>query len=413
MIEKLDGKRARLRVNVGSGKDRKVFTKTIAYSGTRDLNAQYNAFVLECQSGTAIRPKERKENAKIESAQIKTVCDIVALYIHSQKMLGLKATTIRDYEVSHKRISNHPIGGMDASDVSRGDVKKYILYLFEDGKMPYERKKHYNASSNNCGLSSKSIRNTIGLMSAAYNSAIDDGLVNKNPCRNAHIPRDVKKEKAVLSNDDIPKFMDALDDELLDFKVACELALFCGMRRSEILGLEEKHISLDFGVIAIKQTRAPIGDGLSIETPKTEKSNRIIGCPSAICDDIAALIQQHRESPFKSCSFLIQDGFGEPMKHGYLTERIKKMERNNDLPMVTFHGLRHTCASLCHAAGIDTASISSMLGHSNITTTLNTYTHVLNGATNSSKFIASKMDELITGNDANCNNCATITMAAQ
>ena len=84
------------------------------------------------------------------------------------------------------------------------------------------------------------------------------------------------------------------------------------------------------------------------------------------------------------------------MNPGSLTNHITRIEKNNNLPLITVHGLRHTFASMLNSEGIDIARISAELGHSNITTTLNVYTHVFGGTSASSRGIADALNKKIT-----------------
>ena len=109
--------------------------------------------------------------------------------------------------------------------------------------------------------------------------------------------------------------------------------------------------------------------------------------------EIKALIDKHHAIRYEHTDWLIQDGFGQPMNPGVLTNHILSFEKKNGLPHISVHGLRHTFASMLNSEGIDIARISAELGHSNITTTLNVYTHVFGGASASSRGIADALNK--------------------
>ena len=122
-------------------------------------------------------------------------------------------------------------------------------------------------------------------------------------------------------------------------------------------------------------------------------SRRNLAIPDMVAEHIAQLIEKHHAIQYDHTDWLIQDGFGQPMNPGSLTNRITRIEKNNGLPLISVHGLRHTFASMLNSEGIDIARISAELGHSNITTTLNVYTHVFGGATASSRGIADALNK--------------------
>lgn len=213
--------------------------------------------------------------------------------------------------------------------------------------------------------------------------------LEENPCVKVTLPKDQKPEITVFSRDEIIKFLAVLKQERLDLAVAYKLALFCGLRRSEILGLREEHINLPFKTVKIADTRHRVDKKNITQDTKTKKSYRILSLPDFLADDIARLIEEHHSLPYDHTEYLIQDGFGQPLNPSTLTNRILRLEKECGLPSVSLHDLRHTFATLLlNTQKVDIAQISAELGHSNVTTTLDRYSHVLNGSSVSSKGIA-------------------------
>ena len=187
---------------------------------------------------------------------------------------------------------------------------------------------------------------------------------------------------------EIQDFLYAISDVDLNEKVAYELALFLGLRRSEILGLKESDIDIANRVIFVHSTRHRV-NGKDIEqTTKTKRSTRVLALPDILLTDIAMLLEMHKQFSYEKVDYLIQDGFGNALGGQALASRLARLEARKGLPHVTLHGLRHTYASILHSQGVDMANISAELGHSNLATTMNIYTHILNSPTNSSRGIA-------------------------
>lgn len=357
MIEYIGKGKARLIVNIGSGKNRKRKVKTVTYNSKRELERMHQRYIDEVH-----------HNPLIDT----TVGELLDMYIRSRKVLGVEATTIRGYEAAAKRVYSR-FEGICATELTSYQVQAYISEMTEK-------------------YSAKTIRNTISLLSSAYDNAVRLGQLEKNPCKHVILPKREASKIDIFNEEEISRFLQALNDERLDYKVAYELALFCGLRRSEILGLTESAISIPFKCLTVSQTRHNIDGETIIQGTKTESSRRTLAVPDFVLADIVDLIEKHHAVEYEHTEFLIQDGFGQPMGHSALTTQIYRIEDKAGLPHVSVHDLRHTFASMLNNAHIDIAMISRELGHASIGITLNTYTHVFGNVAESSRGIADTLN---------------------
>lgn len=359
MIEIIDKHTAKLIVNIGSGKTRKRRTKKVTYSGKRELNNLYREFEAECK---------RAPSSKI------TVNELVDSYIKHKELLGAKATTIKGYKSAAKRVNSRFAG------ISAGNL---IAYQIED----------FIAEMANSGLSAKTIINTISILNSAYDRAVRTGQLASNPCQYVTMPKKKKPEIITFSNEELVTFWNKLNEERLDYKVGYELCLFCGMRRSEVLGLRESDVSVESSSIIVRNTRHRIeGDKDIVQDTKTAQSHRTLAVPEFVVRDIDVLINEHHANIYNDTDYLIQNGFGQPMSPSTFTKYIRIIENKAGLPPVSVHGLRHTFASMLNSEGVDIARISAELGHSTIGTTLNIYTHVFGDVSASSRGIADSIN---------------------
>lgn len=365
MIEYLGNNRAKLIVSITTPSGRKRRTKTVTYQKKRDVPAMYRQF-----------EDEVKHNPLIDT----TVSELVAAYIKNRKIVGIKSTTELGYTVAEKRI-NSRFEGVLARSLTTYQVEEFIADMAENG------------GKDGNGYSAKTIANTLGLLNASYERAVRTGQLAKNPCTHASLPKKKKTEIKTFSEAEVIRFIQALEDERRDWQVAYELCLLCGMRRSEVLGLKEEDINIPFRTISITRTRHRVDGELVVQDTKTERSTRTLAMPDIVAKHIALLIEEHHALQYAHTDWLIQDGFGQPLNPCSMTNHIKIVERNNGLPRISVHGLRHTFATMLNSEGIDIARISAELGHSQITTTFNTYTHVFGGATASSRGIADALDK--------------------
>ena len=360
MIKDLGQNKYRFIVSVGGRADRKRYCKTVTHKGGKKaLQKMYDEFEAECQ--------------KTPLSDI-TVKDLLESYVSHCKTLGRKATTIHGYQVTAERC--YPLlGTILAKSLTTYRLEKFIAEMGDNG------------------LSPKTIRNTVGLLSAAYDHAIFIGQLDTNPCKRITLPKQQPKDIRILYVEEIPKFLEVISEVDLNEKVAYELALFLGLRRSEILGLREADADIVKGLVYVHNTRHRV-DGEDIEQDtKTKRSTRILALPDILILDIARLMEIHRQFEYEKTDYLVQDGFGNPLGHQALASRLARLEKKKGLPNVTLHGLRHTYASLLHSQGVDMANISANLGHGNLTTTMNVYTHIFQSASNASRGIANTINE--------------------
>lgn len=361
MIKELEKGKARLIVSVGGRADRRRFCKTVTYKTKKELKKLYEDFEAECQ------------NTPLTDITVK---DLLESYIAYCRTLGRKPTTLRGYRIVAERC--YPlIGTILAKSLTTYRLEKFIAQMGEKG------------------LSAKTIKNTMGLLSAAYNHAIFIGQLKENPCKRVALPKQTPKDIRIFYLEEIPSFLEAIADVDLNEKVAYELALFLGLRRSEIIGLRESDVDIVRGMINIHNTRHRV-DRVDIEQDtKTVRSTRTLALPDVLLLDIARLMEMHRQFKYTSTDYLVQNGFGEPLNGQALASRLERLEKRKGLPHVTLHGLRHTYASLLHSQGVDMANISAELGHSNLATTMNIYTHILNSPTNASRGIATTINDFM------------------
>lgn len=368
-IQYLSRTKAKLIVSTGSASrgNRRRWTKIVTITGKKDAERQLRAFELECASS---------------SMTADTVGDLLDAYIDMQRIKGIKETTLTGYESYAKRLKL-AFKGIGARDLTPYQIEKFIALAVKG-----EPKKGYPKKA-----SPKTIKGYISLLSSAYKMAIRNKMLTVNPCDAVIIPKQKKPDIVVLTRDEVNDFVDALEDTTLDLRVCYELALFCGLRRSEIMGLMNNDVNVLWRTIKVQRTRHRIHCEDIIQDMKTEQSRAVVSVPEFVMYDIVRLMKEHEEDPYIENPFLIQYA-SEPMRPDYAKRQIKEFTKSHGLPDVTLHGLRHTFASMLNASGeFDIAEISAALRHSNIGTTLNIYTHLFESATKSSRRISDFMQK--------------------
>ena len=313
----------------------KTYNKTIKLSRGQRIERELDKFVESVQNG---------ENVN---------CNIDFLNF-SQKLLddyakpNLRARTVQGYkDYLNLRLVPY-FGNMKISDIQLYDIQRFINSLATE-------------------LSSETIKKYKNCLSNIFNCAVRWNFLKYNPCAGVVIPKglDTSIKPVFLTQEEVSILLDCLKDEKLKYQIIVRLALQCGMRRSEILGLTWNAIDLENNTISIYQATSTIkGLGTIISGTKNNSSIRTIYAKQEIIDLIKKLPKN------------------EELIFGYIhndtvTKWFNKFLKRHNLKHMRFHDLRHTHATLLIANGIDMKTVSSRLGHSNISTTMNIYTHPL------------------------------------
>ena len=197
--------------------------------------------------------------------------------------------------------------------------------------------------------------------------------------RKVEAPKKVKKPVDALTQEQAIKFFADVSVLPIDFR--CMMLLFAttGIRRSECVGLKWGDFDENEGVLHIRRGGSYTPeDGVVISTPKTANSIRTVPLVPQMTE-LLVILKHHTQHEY-SCMF-IEEGFifhGEsglhcPRNPDAITRRVKRFMKNNNLPDLSPHDLRHSCATLLLAQGADIKSVQQILGHADASTTLNFY----------------------------------------
>lgn len=247
------------------------------------------------------------------------------------------------------------------------------------------------------GLSALSVRHIRGILRIALNQALRLGLVARNVATLAVAPKYERKSFRALSPEEARQLLSVAKGDRLE--AVYSVALSLGLRMGEILGLRWQDVDLDGATLTVNQAISRIaGKGLVAGAPKTDRSRRALFLPDGVLRALKAHRLRHLQqrlaagSRWQGCGLVFTSGIGTPLEPRNLFRSFKALLRKAALPNIRFHDLRHSAASLLLAQGVPMRAVMELLGHSNIGTTADIYSHVMPAMM---RDVADKMDAIL------------------
>ncbi|MEB2589426.1 site-specific integrase [Bacillus cereus] len=219
----------------------------------------------------------------------------------------------------------------------------------------------------------------IAVLKIVFKYAVIHGYLVNNPAKELKKQEEKNTVTVVWTEEEMNRFLEVAKGYA--YYSAFLLALTCGCRRGEILGLTWDAIDFDDRVINIKQTLT--GDGKRIEKKaKTNESIRSIKIPLKVLDELKLLREKFDikkntfKGNFQKFNLVVSSKEGTPVNPRNIGRSMDLIIKKAEVPRITFHSLRHTHATLLMEIGVNMKVVSERLGHSNIKTTMDRYTHV-------------------------------------
>ncbi len=299
-----------------------------------------------------------------------TVEQYFASWMETKRPPELRASTWRDYDCRIRKHILPAIGSVRLTQLTPQHVQQAVAT--------------WTAS----GLAPGTIMVIFTILHEGLHAAVRLGLVLRNVTEQVERPRRVAHEMRPLSADEAQRllaYVAAHDaDDRYGQATLLQLALSTGMRRGELLALKWRDVDLDGGRLSVVASlnwahRAPV-----TTEPKTKRSRRQI----ALAPQVVTSLREHRHrqrllrvaaGPAWQEEFdaVFSDALGFPLHPAALLNRFKRLLTQAGVPPIRFHDLRHTCATLLLAQGVNPKIVSEMLGHSSVAITMDVYSHVL------------------------------------
>lgn len=238
------------------------------------------------------------------------------------------------------------------------------------------------------------------LMNVMFNQAIKWEILDKNPNLKATKPKKEKKERRYYDLEQVSKLLSCLENESIKYKALITLALDSGARRSEICALRWNDIDFNTNMLRIDNSLKVVKGVLDERETKTLSSKREIMLSNATME----VLREYKEwqdnyikevgKNWKGTDRVFTSKEGKHMNPDTCDKIITKIIRKYNLPPITFHGLRHTSASILIHKGINPKAVSQRLGHSSTDVTMEIYSHTFDITKKES---ANAFDEILKG----------------
>jgi len=306
----------------------------------------------------------------IETERI-TVAVFLKRWLEDSSRPAVRPATYRSYKGLIDNHINEQIGGVALSKLTPAHVQALYGAMERAKRSPRLRQMAH------------------AVLHKALGQALKWNLVFRNVCDAVDKPRVARKAIQVLDIDQIRKFLKTTASDRLHALYV--LAVSTGLRQGEILGLHWQDIDLKTAALSVRRQLSEDAGVLQLTEPKTDKGRRRVDLPEFAVE----VLREHRKrmlaeghpGPWVFC-----DSEGNPIRKSNMLRRsFFPLLLEAKVPRIRFHDLRHSAATLLLSQGVHPKIVQERLGHSQISLTLDTYSHVLPSM---QREAAAKLDKL-------------------
>lgn len=329
-------------------------------------------FKTKKEAEAALAEYIQKTNAgEITLAKDITFAEFLQEWIKNYCEANLAPRTLRRYSEIIRLYLIPRLGSIKLQDLRPFHIQQHYTWLLDKKEGP--------------GLAPATALYQHRIIHEALKHAVRWQLIPRNPADAVEPPKARKTEINILTPDHIAELLNFLYQEKHVLFIPTLLAVVTGMRRGEICGLQWSDIDFERKCLYVRHQLQRIDGELVLRETKTAGSRR----PVVLDDTTIALLKKHKitQSEYRlmfgpeyasaNINYVCTWPDGRLLDPDYVTKAFGKILKKLNLPVVRFHDLRHTHATLLLQEGVNPKIVSERLGHTDIRITLNTYSHVL------------------------------------
>jgi integrase len=348
----------------------KMDTGVNPLTGKRQMTTRRGYKTKKEAQAAAVKLEQELENGLLINNNNLTYQDVYTQW-YSSHSKTIKTSTRKTIESKFKTHILPRFGKLKIKDITKAYCQKMFNEIAE-----------VIASANDIKIQANQV----------FKYAIKMDIITKNPMEHVIIP---KQQNELLSDEseahdrnywtktEIKQYLEISKREL-SFRdyVLFHLLIYTGARKGELLALTWDDIDFEATSIRLAKTLFHSEGEFIIQTPKTAKSKRLISLDGQTLRLLKQWRIRQKEANMAVMNIIIDNNMvftrddGNPMRLAYPNEKLNAVIKKHNLHPITIHGLRHTHASLLFEAGASIKEVQERLGHEDMKTTMNIYTHV-------------------------------------
>ncbi|MSR60017.1 MAG: site-specific integrase [Planctomycetaceae bacterium] len=340
------------------GDGRWVATIATGYGadGKRRRKAVYGWTKKEVQDKLGVLLPQA-QGGLLSDSKRSTLAEFLDRWLEDTVRTNKRASTYASYKQLVEKHVKPFIGGVQLARLSPANVGSLYATLERSGK-------------------SGRLRQMVhAVLHRALERAIKLGQVPRNVCDAVERPEAPRHEITPLTLDQTATFLHATKGTRLHALYI--LAIASGLRQGELFALRWDDIDLDGAVLSVRRTVVQIGKEFIINEPKTARGKRRVELPPVAIESLREHRKRMMVEGHAGAGWVFVSRNGQHLRRNVVRLQLGKILKAEKLPAIRFHDLRHTCASLLMMDGTHAKVVQERLGHSQISITLDTYSHVV------------------------------------
>jgi integrase len=359
--------RYRLVVDIGRDADGKRKQLTRTFDKLKEARTELSRIRHETDKGTYVKPSDITLDQYLDEYLTGAIRD---------RRVSTRASYRDAFKPARARLGHRRL-----QSITKADVEQLVDWMLTQGRR--------RGGKPGSGLGARSVRLTLGRLKAAFEMAVDEGLLVRNAVKLVKPPEYTPSERTIWTRAQVRAFLRAAARDRLH--AAWRLSLY-GLRRGEVLGLRWSDIDLKAKTLTVNQARVLVDYSIRIELPKSRNGLRTLPLDDALVAALTALRKrQARESEEAGSlyqaglteldwytpgdEYVITDAAGIPVHPEWYSDEFTRLLRRARLPKIRLHDSRHTTLSLMEKAGVPISVISRWAGHYDAAFTMRTYVH--------------------------------------